>query len=207
MSDNPLGLDETKPEISEESSQEGLYKENESQNRGEYHQPADENNQGYWQNGDSQGSGRENPYQQTNLYQEPYQPVSQGFGVASMILGILALVLFCSCVNLILAVISIIFGIIQLATPESKKGMAITGLITSGISILLFLIFVVTFVLSADFQNGFDQELQDRLNNLPNQDHYESNFPDYDEDDRFEDEDRFEDGVFDIDDLFEDDTF
>ena len=96
MSDNPLGLDETKPEISEESSQEGIYKENESQNRGEYHRPAGENNQGYWQNGDSQSSGQENSYQQANLYQEPYQPVSQGFGVASMILGILALVLFCS---------------------------------------------------------------------------------------------------------------
>lgn len=201
MSDNPLGLDETKPEISEEGSQEGIYKENESQNRGEYHQPAGENNQSYWQNSDGQGFSRENPYQQTNLYQEPYQPVSQGFGVASMILGILALVLFCSCVNLILAAISIIFGIIQLATPESKKGMAITGLITSGLSILLFLIFVVSFVLSADFQNGFEQGFQDSLNNLPNQNHYESDYPDHDEDDRFEDD------VFDIDDFFEDDTF
>ena len=78
MSDNSLGLDEAKPKISEDGSQEGIYKENESQNRGEYHQPAGENNQGGWQNDNSQNAYQGNYDQQTYPYQEPYQPVSQG---------------------------------------------------------------------------------------------------------------------------------
>lgn len=203
MNDNPFGLDETKPENSENEVREGIYKEAKGQYQGEYHQPVNEEY--------SERAQQENPYQQTYSCQEPYQPVSQGFGIASMILGILSLVLFCSCVNLILAVISIIFGIIQLTTPESKKGMAITGLITSALSIFLFLIFMVTFLLSADFENGFERGLMDSLNNLPNQNRYESDYPDYDEDDRYEDDldDPHETDDFfdDMEPFFEDDTF
>ena len=206
MNDNPLGLDETKSDVSENEFREGIYKETESPYQGEYHQPVNEDH--------SQGMHQENPYQQTSPYQEPYQPISQGFGIASMILGIISLVLFCSCVNLILAVISIIFGIIQLSTPESKKGMAIAGLITSGLSILLFLIAMVAFIVSADFQNGFEQGLQDSLNNLPNQNYYESDLPDYEDDDRFNDDyhdydedDHFEDDDHDYDDFFDDIEF
>ncbi len=140
--------------------------------------------------------------QQTYPYQEPYQPVSQGFGIASMVLGILALILFCSCVNIILAVIAIIFGIIQLATPGSKKGMAIAGLITSALSILLFLIFSVVFAVSADFQNGFEQGVQNGLRgDLPNQHHYESDLPDY-YDDEYDYYDDFYDDFYDDDDTF-----
>ena len=47
MNDNPLGLDETKPELSENESSESIYKENESQNQGEYHQPENAENQSY----------------------------------------------------------------------------------------------------------------------------------------------------------------
>ena len=195
MNDNPLGLDETKPELSENESSESIYKENESQNRGEYHQPENTENQSYWQTDYSQGTGQGNFGQQTYPYQEPYQPVSQGFGIASMVLGIVSLVLFCSCVNILLAIAAIIFGIIQLATPGSKKGMAIAGLITSALSILLFIIFSVTFAISTDFQEGFQQGFQNGLReNLPDQHHYESDSPDYDEDDFY-------------DDLFNDDTF
>lgn len=184
MNDNPLGLDETKPELSENESSESIYKENESQNRGEYHQPTNADNQGYWQNDYSQGTGQGNFGQQTYPYQEPYQPVSQGFGIASMVLGIVSLVLFCSCVNILLAIAAIIFGIIQLATPGSKKGMAIAGLITSALSILLFIIFSVTFVISTDFQEGFQQGIQNGLDrNFPEQYEYEYQFPDPEFDD------------------------
>lgn len=201
MSDNPWGLDETKPEISEEGAGEGIYKENESQNQGEYHQPAGENNQGYWQNDNNQNAYQGNFDQQTYHSQEPYQPVSQGFGIASMVLGILSLVLFCSCVNIILAVVAIIFGIIQLSTPGSKKGMAIAGLITSALSILLFIIFSVVFAVSADFQEGFERGFQNGLRgDSPNQYHYESDLPDYDDEDDYYND--FYDDFLDHDDTF-----
>ena len=64
----------------------------------------------------------------------------RGFGIASMVLGIIALVLFFSFVNIPLAILSIIFGIIQL-TRKAPKGMAISGIVMSTISLFLLVIF------------------------------------------------------------------
>lgn len=64
----------------------------------------------------------------------------KGFGIASMVLGIIALVLFFSFVNIPLAILSIIFGIIQL-TRKAPKGMAISGIVMSTISLFLLVIF------------------------------------------------------------------
>lgn len=57
-----------------------------------------------------------------------------------MVLGIIALVLFFSFVNIPLAILSIIFGIIQL-TRKAPKGMAISGIVMSTISLFLLVIF------------------------------------------------------------------
>ncbi|MCC3340600.1 DUF4190 domain-containing protein [Roseburia inulinivorans] len=64
----------------------------------------------------------------------------RGFGIASMVLGIIALVLFFSFVNIPLAILSVIFGIIQL-TRKAPKGMAISGIVMSTISLFLLVIF------------------------------------------------------------------
>ncbi len=53
-----------------------------------------------------------------------------------MILGILSLMLFCTCVNIPLAVAAIIFGILQYSKGPQGKGMALTGMITAVLSIL-----------------------------------------------------------------------
>ena len=64
----------------------------------------------------------------------------RGFGIASMVLGIIALVLFFSFVNIPLAILSIMFGIMQL-TRKAPKGMAISGIVMSTISLFLLVIF------------------------------------------------------------------
>lgn len=51
----------------------------------------------------------------------------RGFGIASMVLGIISLVLFFSFVNIPLAILAIIFGIIQL-TRKAPKGWQSPGL-------------------------------------------------------------------------------
>ncbi len=53
-----------------------------------------------------------------------------------MILGILSLMLFCTCVNIPLAVAAIIFGILQYSKGPQGKGMALTGMITAVLSII-----------------------------------------------------------------------
>ena len=99
-----------------------------------------------------------NPYSNGNTYSTPYQQntnqsqnlyygqASQnkedsiGFGVASMVLGILSIFTFVCCINYIFAILAIIFGIVQLVKSK-KKGMAITGIITAAISIIIATIF------------------------------------------------------------------
>ena len=70
---------------------------------------------------------------QPNAYQ---QATGTGFGIASLVLGILSVFTFACCINYILAVLAIIFGIVQMVKNE-KKGLAIGGIITAVISIVL----------------------------------------------------------------------
>lgn len=72
----------------------------------------------------------------------------RGFGIASMVLGIIALVLFFSFVNIPLAILSIIFGIIQL-TRKAPKGMAISGIVMGISSLFLLVVFWTCMLVSA----------------------------------------------------------
>lgn len=72
----------------------------------------------------------------------------RGFGIASMVLGIIALVLFFSFVNIPLAILAIIFGIIQL-TRKATKGMAISGIVMGISSLFLLVIFWTCMLVSA----------------------------------------------------------
>lgn len=68
------------------------------------------------------------------------QPSGKGDGVAqgvtSMVLGIISLLLFCTCINWLTAIIAIIFGILQL-TRNKEKSFAVVGIITSVLSMVL----------------------------------------------------------------------
>ena len=72
---------------------------------------------------------------------------SEGFGIASLVLGIITALLFCTCISWITGILAIIFGIIQLV-KGNKKGMAIVGLITGGIgfiaSVILYILIFFT---------------------------------------------------------------
>lgn len=86
--------------------------------------------QGGYQNGANYNNGQ--------YEKDPRE--STGFGIASLVLGIIALVLFCTGCNVLLAVLAIIFGIIQLVR-SNYKGMAIGGIITAGLSVIFFVIY------------------------------------------------------------------
>lgn len=109
-------------------------------------------NYGYNQN-NAYGAG----YVPVNIYgQEPEKTESQGFGIASLVLGILAIVFSCTCINIILAILSVIFAIVQIVN-SSKKGMAIAGIITSAVSIVFTaIIWFAIFTESADVLEDYD---------------------------------------------------
>lgn len=127
-------------------------------------QPGNQQQSGYSQQYNQQQSG----YNQQQNYQQPYggqnqytqntgyaEPVFQqeshstvsaesgGFGIASMICGIIALITCCLwCLCIPLAVVSIVLGILQLQ-KGTAKGMAIAGIVCSGIALVLLIILTV----------------------------------------------------------------
>lgn len=117
-------------------------------NQNGYGQPA--GGQNYNQNGYGQPNGgvnyNQNGYSQTGYNQPPYGAAtksdSTGFGIASLVLGIISIFTFFCCINYILAVIAIVLGIVQIV-KSSKKGLAIGGIVTAVISIIGATIFWV----------------------------------------------------------------
>lgn len=104
----------------------------------------------------------QNQYQNQQQYQNPYpkpqKPDVIGFGLASMIIGIIAVCLFLFCINIVLAVVSIVLGIVQLCTAR-RKGMAVTGILLSFISVILTGVFWFLVMRQGDYfyenQNPF----------------------------------------------------
>ena len=126
-----------------------------------------------------------NPYQQYSDYQKAGQPsYSTGFGIASMILGILSLVLFCTCLNIPLAIAAVIFGVLQLCRGPQARGMAIAGIVTAVLSV--FALFAMIALMWTPFMEYYQQELPDRQ--MPGYEY------DYDYDDGMEDFFDFFDG-------------
>ena len=184
-------LKEEKPEITWEEVEQGLYKDKTPQPRGEYHEQTAAQNNMYQQNTYGQNAYGQNAYQQT--YGAPQQPrEDQGFGIASLVLGIVSLVLFCTCFNFLTGILAIVFGIVQLTKTGSKKGMAIAGIIMSAVSFVVAIVFWIILLLSSDFQESFERAYRNGLND----DYYsEYNFPDF-YNDYYDDYDSHHDGTF-----------
>ncbi len=82
-----------------------------------------------------------------------------GFSIASMVCGILSLT--CCCLtffSLILAIVAIVFGVISLNSKYDGRGMAIAGIITGGIGIVVWL-FVIILNGSTAFITAMDELL------------------------------------------------
>lgn len=68
--------------------------------------------------------------------------------IASMVLGIISIVFtfFCQCVSIITAPIGLILGIVDIKkNPSKPKGMAITGIVLSSISLVIFVAILLFF--------------------------------------------------------------
>lgn len=160
-----------------DNQQEGFGQQPEVNRQDNYNQePVDSGAQGY---GQPNGSAYGGQNQQTPLsgYAEPVyhnqynnynQEESQGFGIASMICGILALVTCCCwCPCAPLAVVSIVLGIIQLS-KGTAKGMSIAGIVCSAIGLIMMIVFLVAgiFMNSSEGYQDFLHEYNEILEDL-----------------------------------------
>jgi hypothetical protein len=108
-------------------------------------------------------------YQNQNAYRQPdwhdsyqnnqnNQPGS-GFGIASMVLGILALCFFCACLNVPLGILSIIFAILHITRHTGKNGFAIAGIITSVVSFVLTAVLIFGLSNWQSYALPYEQEI------------------------------------------------
>ena len=66
-----------------------------------------------------------------------------GLGIAALILGVLAIVLCFTFVNIVCGVLAIIFGAIHIAKQRNGKGLAIAGIVTGAVGIIITFIIIV----------------------------------------------------------------
>lgn len=127
-----------------------------------------------------------NPY--TNSYSQPGQmpqmQVSQqnpgsGFAIAAMIVGILSMTL-CCVGGFLIGIVGIILGIVSMSRKESGRGMAIAGIVTSVIGILIG-VFILVEVLAVAV--GIGNMSEDDLNEFRNEIYEEMERQGYDVDD------------------------
>ncbi len=101
---------------------------------------------------------QQQPYQQQYQqpqYQQPQYPqymetpeekTAKGFGIASLVLGLVSLF----CCGLLTGIPGLIFGIISIRKKKEQNGMAIAGIIICGIAIVFTtLVFVIALISSA----------------------------------------------------------
>lgn len=106
---------------------------------------------------------------QAKVTEEPKKE-KKGFCIASMVLGIVALVFFCIWyISIPCGILAIIFGILGIKTIN--KGMAIAGLITGSIGLV-----VSTLIIIILFMFGFVMGISDALDD----DGYYGSYYDYD---------------------------
>ena len=70
------------------------------------------------------------------MLQQKQKGDGRGYGIASLILGIVSVLLFCTCINWVTGILAVIFGIIQI-TKNKEQGLAIGGIITAAVSMVL----------------------------------------------------------------------
>ena len=160
--------------------QNGFNDQNGFNNQGGFNNPGGYNQNVYGtydyqpQGGYNQG-GYQQGYDQ-QYYGQPQQLPTPGFSIASMIAGILGLVLFC-CLrwwDLALCIPAIVLGIIGLVKEPNGKGFAITGIITGAIALILTIVIIVIWIAMArsiaqagytGFQQMWQEMIEEALQN------------------------------------------
>ena len=124
-----------------------------------YYGPQNPYQQQGYQNGPAPNYyGPQNPYQQNiqNPYQAPPEG-SVGMAVASMVLGIVGFLISCCFypATIVMAVVGLILGAVAIKKGPAGKGMAVTGIVLSIIS-LAFAVLVIILAASAGTTSLWD---------------------------------------------------
>lgn len=142
---------------------------------------------GQQRSGQSHAQFQQTPPDGGAFYHSGEPPRGMGFGIASMVLGIISIVLFCTCINIPFAILAVIFGIFHLTRRTGNNGFAIAGIVTACVSMILTAILTVAiYVLginsAAGLYNGY----------FPFGDYFYDDYGDYYYDDDYDYDDYFD---------------
>ena len=133
----------------------------------QYQQTQNQNGRSYYEN-QTGGGLHPDQFQKRNSS-------GNGFGIASMILGIMSLVLFCTCLNIPLSVAAVIFGGLHLGRSTEGRAMAVTGIVSAILSVIAFIVTLV--LLWGPFQSFYWEVIQE----MPYSSEYDGDY-DYESD-------------------------
>ena len=118
------------------------------------------------------------------VYQNQYARKEKGdeiaLGIASMCLGIASLLLFCTCVNVAMAIASVILGILQIVKNKNKV-FSIVGFVTSGIAFILTILFVIGIIAFSSEEMNNNSTYYHMYDDIYNEMYDDYNFNSYDD--------------------------
>ncbi len=107
---------------------------------------------------EGQYNNQYNPYNQQNMQNmQNIQKKPMWAAVTSFVLGLVN-ILLCCCTTYVFAPLSIIFGIVSLAKKWGGKGLSITGIILSSISLVLMII--STILVNTTFKEPYEDMMK-----------------------------------------------
>lgn len=83
---------------------------------------------------------------------------SKGLSIAALIMGILSML--CCCIGFPFAIVGIILAIIVLVKGKNGKGLAIAGLITSGITLIISIITAISMIPVIPYIDGIKDYIE-----------------------------------------------
>lgn len=102
----------------------------------------------------------EQPNYSTPTYQPEQSQDGKGLAIASMVCGIASLVICCFFVygGLALAIVGLVLGIIALVKKTPARGMAIAGIVTGAITLILAIVVLIIGVAGLTYlqEMGYD---------------------------------------------------
>ena len=133
------------------------------------------------------------------------------FGMVSLIMGMVSLLMFCSCINWVTGIIAIVFGSIQVVKNE-EKGFAVAGIVMAVLSMLLSVILFTCILMGIeDSGRSYEEFYRDYLydydayDTYDDPDRYPGWYDDYYDGDDYDDYyDDYDDYYDDYDDLYGD---
>lgn len=125
-----------------------------------------QNNQNPYQNNPNPYPNNQYQYNQYQQYQAPIQPQSNGMAIASMIMGILGVLLGC-CLwyfTIPLAIAGLVLGIVVIKKKKGGRNLAIVGIVLCSLSIIIGIvagIMVLAVLSDPEFGSLYEEMLQE----------------------------------------------